>query len=195
MPVSDLDGAAHQQQRQPDVLITGAADMPPGGGGATVATLEPTEAEIETDLIEITETFVEVVKTPDRELVTTIELLLPANKHGRSREEYLLKRRESWAAYTNLLEIDLLLAGRRLKPESAMPAAGEGVCAVLSRPESFPKLLVYAWKAADPLPALPVPLLPPDPDVPLELRPLVDQVYDRGRYRSFVKYDENASSP
>ena len=40
------------------------------------------------------------------------------------------------------------------------------------------------------LPTIPVPLRPPDADVPLNLAALVTQAYDRGRYDSLIRYDQ-----
>jgi len=41
---------------------------------------------------------------------------------------------------------------------------------------------------ADRLPVLPVPLLEPDPDVPLDLGAVVASVYERGAYASQIDY-------
>ena len=194
-PADDLEAGpvplADTQKRQPDVFVTGRGRVRggDGDGDGAVATLEAVEVEITSEMVEVTESSVEILHMPERELVTTIEVLSPANKRGPSRDEYLGKRRESWAAFTSLLEIDLLLHGRRLDPEDAMSRVGEGYCAVLSRASALPKVLIYNWPTRDPLPTLPVPLRAPDPDVALDLRPLVDDAYEHGRYEDLLRYD------
>ena len=182
--------------RIPDVLV-GSSRRPDAEAvaesAASVATLEPRTVELSDEPYEVTQRYVNVLRLPEREVVTSIELLSPSNKYSPGRREYLDSRREVRRSGVNLLEIDLLLKGRRLLPTHAMPAAGGGYCAVLSRARSYPNLLVYTWPVGDPLPTLPVPLRPPDADVALDLRPLVDLVYDRGRYKSLLKYDAPAA--
>ena len=192
-PADDLETGpvppAGQQKRHPDVFVTGRGRVLGEGEGA-IATLEAVEVEVSPQMIETTETSIEVIQLPERELVTTIEVLSPANKRGPSRAEYLGKRRESWANFTNLLEIDLLLHGRRLEPEEAMSPVGSGYCAVLSRASALPKVRIFNWPMRNPLPRLVVPLREPDPDVALDLVPLVDLVYQRGRYADLLRYDD-----
>ena len=43
---------------------------------------------------------------------------------------------------------------------------------------------VLAWSIRRPLPAIPIPLEPPDPDVPVDLAALVATAYERGRMKS-----------
>ena len=52
------------------------------------------------------------------------------------------------------------------------------------------KVDVYAWSVRQKLPVIPIPLLPPDADVPIDLAVLVNQVYDRGRYGQLIAYDK-----
>ena len=49
---------------------------------------------------------------------------------------------------------------------------------------------IVVWPASfdRPLPAIPVPLSRPDPDVTLDLQPLVAEIYERGRYREDIDY-------
>jgi hypothetical protein len=58
-------------------------------------------------LEEIRETWIEIRRLPDLELVTVIELLSPTNKAGTGRLEYLEKRHELHTRRVNLVEIDL----------------------------------------------------------------------------------------
>ena len=193
LPAGEAEGYGRPvRHRQPDLGVVRDGGGESSASPASVASLEPTVAILDEALVEVKQTFLQVVSVPDRDLVTTVEVLSPTNKQGEGREIYLMKRGESWAAEANLLELDLLLRGRRLDPQTAMPPPGGGYCAVLSRAPTFPNVQIYRWPAADPLPTVPVPLLPGDGDVALDLRAAVDEVYDRGRYESLLNYDAPA---
>src|SRR5262245_14182377 len=55
--------------------------------------------------------------------------------------------------------------------------------ALVSRSDRRPDCDVYHWAMPLPLPTIPVPLRPPDPDVGLNLQAVFDVVYDKGQYR------------
>ncbi len=140
-------------------------------------------------------TYVEVFHPKDGgRLVTTIEILSPTNKtpgeHGR--DLYLRKQAEILASKTHLIEIDLLRAGQHT---TAVPharlTAGAGafdyhVC--LHRFDNWEDYFVYAFRLADRLPEIAVPLLPGDGDVPLDLQAVLDRCYDEANYRRRVRY-------
>jgi hypothetical protein len=59
----------------------------------------------------------------DHQLVTLIEIISPSNKRkGKDRRAYLRKQREILATNANLLEIDLLRAGKRLYASAEIEA-------------------------------------------------------------------------
>ena len=67
--------------------------------------------------------YVEIRDRRDRELVTVVELLSPANKHpGPDREQYLAKRMELLNGPVHLVEIDLLRGALRCR-QPAGPTA------------------------------------------------------------------------
>lgn len=159
-------------------------------GGAT-AVLEPQTLTLPVGFDEIREWAVQIVRYPDRQLVTHVELLSPSNKRNPGRGEYLAKRVALiHQQKVNVVELDLLLAGERLETVEPLPAGD--YYAFVSRPQRRPKVDVYAWSVRRPLPPIPIPLLPPDADVPLDLALLAGQVYDRGRYRQLLRYDQPA---
>jgi hypothetical protein len=84
------------------------------------------------------------------------------------------------------MEIDLLLGGVRPPLERPVPTAPYYV--VLSRVDRRPHVAVWPIQLQDDLPLLPVPLLEPDPDVPLDLAAVVADVYERGGYASIIDY-------
>ncbi|WP_439630709.1 DUF4058 family protein [Gemmata sp.] len=116
--------------------------------------------------------------------VTLIEFLSPVNKYpGAHRERYMAIREEILRSRAHFIEIDLLRGGPRMPP-SELPTCD--YCAIVSRVEERPEAGVWPWRVRDPLPVLPVPLRAPDPDATLDLKAVVDRVYDEGRYANYV---------
>jgi Protein of unknown function (DUF4058) len=66
---------------------------------------------------------------------------------------------------------------------------------VLSRAERRPTVDVWPIQLPDPLPTLPVPLLEPDPNVPLELGAVVASVYERGAFEREIDYKQPPPPP
>jgi hypothetical protein len=161
----------------------------PSRGGASVATLEPRTLTLPVDYDEIRESSVQILRYPERRLVTHIELLSPTNKRNPGRGEYLAKHTALiHQQKVNMVEIDLLLGGERLETVEPLPAGD--FYAFVTRPQRLPQVDVYAWSVRQALPPIPIPLLPPDADVPIDLAVLVNQVYDRGRYGQLIAYDK-----
>src|SRR6266540_219691 len=67
------------------------------------------------------EAYIEILHRPDRSLVAVLELLSPANKEQPGRTEYLAKRRAILVQPVHLVELDLLLGGRRLPMQQPLP--------------------------------------------------------------------------
>lgn len=131
---------------------------------------------------------VEIRTTDTLELVTAIEILSPVNKrpgHDAYRD-YQRTRRELLRSSAHLIEIDLLRGGERPPLERPVPPAPYYV--ILSRADRRPVVEVWPIQLQDPLPVLPVPLLEPDPDVPLDLGAAVAAVYERGGYADLIDY-------
>ncbi len=131
---------------------------------------------------------VEIHETGRLQLVTSIEILSPVNKRP-GHEAYLdyqRKRRELLRSAAHVLEIDLLRGGERPPLERPVPPAPYYV--TLSRADHRPTVEVWPIQLGDKLPVLPVPLLEPDPDVPLDLGRLVTSVYEDGGYARLIDY-------
>jgi hypothetical protein len=111
---------------------------------------------------------VEIRDTAARRLVCAIEVLSPTNKHGEGRGECLAKRQRLLLSTAHLLEIDLLRSGQHVPMEQPLPPAPYIV--LLSRVDSRPLTEVWAVALEQPLPVVPVPLLPGDADAPLDLQ-------------------------
>lgn len=182
-----------RRQIQPDV---GVFQTPPPGTSVAVAPIKPAPVTSRVPMDEIAETYsVEIVTTDENVLVTAIEILSPVNKRPghEAYKGYLRKRRDLLYSEVHVLEIDLLRAGTRPPLTQAVPEAPYYV--VLSRQERRPLVEVWPIQLADPLPILPVPLLPSDPDVPLDLGAIVREVYERGAYGALINYQEMSLPP
>lgn len=142
------------------------------------------------------ETFIEIyAESPERELVTCVEVLSPSNKRFGSAgwDLYLRKRQALLLGQANFVEIDLLRGGRRMPMRDPWP---ECPCTILvSRRQRTPHCRV--WKAwfTKPLPAIKVPLLSSDPDADLTLQPLLDEIYRRYRYDQQLDYTKPCNPP
>lgn len=138
---------------------------------------------------------VEIQKRDTLELVTAIEILSPVNKQRghRAYDDYLKKRRDLLHSQVHLIEIDLLRAGKRPPLREPVPDAPYYV--TVSRQEERPQVLVYPVQFQDHLPTISIPLLKPDPDVPLDLQATVASVYERGGYADLIDYRREAPPP
>ncbi|WP_052516139.1 DUF4058 family protein [Phaeodactylibacter xiamenensis] len=112
------------------------------------------------------------IRDKDESLVTTIEILSPANKMGDGYEDFRRKQEQLAEKGIHLVEIDLLTQGKRRWRDDRVDQA-DYVMAVQRAGSS----LANVWAAAlgEALPAIPVPLLEPDADVPLPLEYILQE--------------------
>lgn len=134
-----------------------------------------------------TERHIEILdlKTGGR-VITAVELLTPENKSHNGRESYRKKQEDFLAARVNLVEIDLFRGGLFVlaMPERQLPRTCHTRHLINVRRATRPNhAAVYSVALRDPLPVIPIPLRPTDSDFVLQLQPLLDECYDRGRYR------------
>ena len=153
-----------------------------------VATLEPVTIPL-TLLDGPKEAYIEILHRPDRTLVAVLELLSPANKEQPGRTEYLAKRRAILVQQVHLVELDLLLGGRRLPMQQPLPDGDYYY--LLSRAEKRLDCDVFAWGLRQPLPKLPAPLRAPDRDIIIDLAAVFAMAYERGRYSRKVNYHDH----
>lgn len=148
------------------------------------------ENEVQVDLLSV-----EIYRAQEEVLVTAIEILSPVNKQPshEAYTDYLRKRRELLRSDVHLMEIDLLRGGTRPPLYRPVPTAPYYV--VLSRTNQRPFVEVWPLQLQAKLPVLPVPLLAPDPDAPLDLGEVVAAVYERGGYDVQIDYTEAVPPP
>lgn len=136
---------------------------------------------------------IEIRDTANRQLVTAIEVLSPTNKRGEGRVEYLAKRRRLLLSTAHLLEIDLLRRGQRVPMQQSLPTAAYFI--FLSRAEKRPRTEIWPIRLQDRLPVVPVPLLPGDQDVALDLQYVFTVTYDLLGYDLAVDYHQAPDIP
>ncbi len=170
----------------PDVHVA-QPRQPPARPTPEKSTLTISEPAVELpNLEEISQLTVEIRDLAGRQLVTLIEILSPANKIGEGARDYEEKRLELLKTKTHLLEIDLLRRGQRIQLVGAPPVAH--YYAYLSRVQRRPNTQVWAISLDDRLPTIPVPLLKPDPDVPLDLQAALNACFDLVGYERLLDY-------
>jgi hypothetical protein len=151
--------------------------------------------EIEIPMMEeVRDTYIEVHEVVTGKVVTIVELLSPGNKlHAKGREEYELKRAQIVGSRTNLVEIDLLRAGR------PMPVQGKRVESdyriLVSRASTRPRAHLYPFNLRDAIPMFPLPLLPGDEEPPVDLGPILHALYERARYDLSLDYAQPPLPP
>ncbi len=143
---------------------------------------------------ELPQLSIEIRDIANRRLVTVIEILSPANKHGRGLAEYLERRYDLLKTATHLLEIDLLRGGERLPLYGGeLPSAAYYL--YLSRFNQRPYTDVWPVQLRERLPAIPVPLLPPDADVTLNLQAAVNACFMLVGYQRLLDYTQAPPPP
>jgi hypothetical protein len=175
------------EQYVADLGVSADPGVAPAGGYAAeaVATVEPVAVPLQ--YREPTrETYLEILRLPERQVVTVLELLSPSNKEQPGREMYHRKREVLLNQFVHLVEIDFLIQGTRLPMRAAVPDGD--YYAYVSRAERRPVCDVYAWRVRQRPPVIRVPVRGPDPDLSVDLGALCRQAIDRGRYENVIDY-------
>ena len=172
------------RQRRPDIYPVILGD---GAGGTCTVPPPSLTGEIITDLPEERHRYIEVRRIEDGEAgppVTVIQLLGPSNKRGGSGfGVYLAERHELLNAGVSLVEIDLL-RGRGRMPMDPVPDCD--YCVAVARAHLRPRVDIWTWGLRDPMPPVPVPLLPDDGDVALDLQSALHRAHDEGGYARWL---------
>jgi hypothetical protein len=142
------------------------------------------------------EAFVEIYEaTPEQRLVTCIEVLSPSNKrpHTPGWDLYVRKRQSLLLGDANLVEIDLPRGGQRMPMLDLWPDSTYTV--LVARAKKYDLCRVWPVYARIPMPPIPVPLAKPDPDIVVELRPMIGSIYQRSRYERSINYSMPLDPP
>jgi hypothetical protein len=194
----------------PDVTVTRVRESPAypyqtyaGRAEAEppAAAPEPGEIEVELPLPPLIRVpYLEVREVESSEVVASVDLLSPINKRqGDGRRQYEGKRLETLNSRASFVEIDLLRVGEPMPVWlQGRPVTREipGHYRILvSRGHERPRARLYAFTVRDPIPVFRFPLRSKDAEPEIDLRPLLDGVYDRGRYQARVNYRLEADPP
>ncbi len=194
---------------EPDVEIVHSARKTRKRATGGLAVAEPREGGpviVSVETVEygpFKQSFLEIRRRRGRDLqiVTSIEVLSPSNKKdgNPSREKYLEKQKKTLGSETHLVEIDLLRGGTHtlaVPREIAKARAGPFDYLIsihrFDRPDEF---LVYPVPLSQHLPEISIPLLPGDPDVPLDLQGIFQRAYDDGPYGREIEYGKDPIVP
>jgi hypothetical protein len=142
------------------------------------------------------EAFVEIYESsPEQRLVTSVEVLSPSNKRPNTPgwDLYQRKRQSHLLGGVNLVEIDLLRGGQRMPMLDPWPDSPYTL--MVARAKKYQLCLVWRAHFQQPLPPIPVPLTKPDPDIPLDLEPMIDEIYQRSRYARSIDYTQPLTPP
>lgn len=190
--LEESDGSAHHAFL-PDVRVTtsrrGKRDRSGGTAVAEPARIgEPiTMRAFIAD--EHRERFVEIYDTdPEQRLITTIEVLSPSNKQPGTPgwDLYQRKRQSLLLSFISLIELDLLRGGQRMPMLDPWPDSPYTL--LVANGKWAPECRVWPAYYRQPLPPIPVPLTKPDADVPLNLQPMIAEIYRRFRYERSIDY-------
>ncbi len=130
----------------------------------------------------------------NEKLVAVIEILSPVNKRaGKGREEYLEKRATFLESRVHFIEIDLLRKFARMPFDGKLPRCD--YLAVVCDGYQRPHCDAYPITLRQRLPVLPIPLLRPDPSVPLDLQDALKTAYERARYDLRIDYSLPPNPP
>lgn len=192
-----VDYEVERRTIYPDVHVIESTD---GGGtavltAAAVAVAEPTVVALRDD--PRTERHIEILdRSTGGRVITVIELLSPWNKTAEGRAAYFKKQTEFVTARVNLVEIDLIRGGHFVlaMPEKKLPRKCQTPYLINVRRATHPdEAFLYPAGIGQPLPSIGIPLRPTDVDVALELQPLLDECFERGRYR--LNYQQPLNPP
>ncbi|MBI4602622.1 MAG: DUF4058 family protein [Planctomycetes bacterium] len=178
---------------KPDVSVIRTSDRRLEAGAVAIAPAPMTGTVPQQ--VPINMVSVEIKEVGSGRLVTAIEILSPVNKRPGhdAHAEYVEKRRAFLRGPVNLLEIDLLRRGERFPTQDKLPDAPYFV--FLHRGRGSTKVGIWPLTFTDPIPCIPLPLLEPDPDQPLDLGLAIANVYDRAAYELRIDYTKPPPKP
>jgi Protein of unknown function (DUF4058) len=188
------DGSAGKPRKQSRGGVAVAEVRPPGPLIVSVETIE--HGPFKESFLEIRRRFGKEIQ-----IVASIEVLSPFNKMvgNPSREKFLKKQEEVLNSQTHMIEIDLLRGGTHtlaVPKDLVVAQAGKFDYLVsihrFDRPKDF---LVHPIALADRLPEIAIPLLPGDPDVPLDLEPVFQRAYEAGPFEHEIEYGKDPIVP
>ena len=135
----------------------------------------------------LTEAYLEIRAVETEEVLTIIEVLSPKNKQvGIGRLQYETKRLKILGSATHFVEIDLLRQGNSMAMVGNFLPSHYRI--VVSHSENRPKAQLYGFNLQDTIPEFLVPLRASEPEPTINLKRLLDEIYDQGSYDLRIDY-------
>jgi len=178
-----------------DILLVGIADVAVAKRNTTDTSTTLTAAKLtEPSKVkvpipeQVTERFLEVRATQNKEVVAVIEILSPKNKRSKEgRAAYESKRQKILASATNLVEIDLTRQGESMP---VLGATATEYSILVSRSYNRPDADLYTFDLKNPIPVFPVPLREGEPEPIVDLQRILNEVYERARFDLVIDYSQ-----
>jgi hypothetical protein len=183
------------RQIGPHVRVFSPSTADPEEGHGSVILEAPFKLVVQSD--PIIERFIRIIDEAGQ-LITVLEFISPTNKRPPGLDAYRQKRGELLDSNVHIVEIDLVRAGdwRGLMRPERCPTKGISLYRVTIRTSGRPRRgYLFPIHLMDPLPEIPIPLRPADPPVKLKLQPLLDRVYQNGRYGRTIGYRQPLDPP
>ncbi len=157
---------------------TATATLPTQGESVTVKLPVPEEKK---------EAYLEIREVATGYVVTTIEVLSPANKRsGKGRDAYEEKRKDVLSTPTHLVEIDLLRAGKQMQILSEITKTDYRI--LIARGNRRPLAEVFGFNLQQQIPQFLLPLKSGDNEPLVNLQNLLAQVYEQASFDLAIDY-------
>lgn len=183
-----------RQKREPDVYVVKDRKSPgPKTPEGATALLAPRSISLPVRERK-GKPYLKILDSGDRRVVTVLELLSPTNKKpGEHYEEYLAKREEYFASGVNLVEVNLLRAGKN-PPLGEMEGEVLQYYILVCRARDLPRAAIWPFTVRDPLPDFSIPLRPGE-EIPFNLKPCLERAYQEARYDREINYARPPEPP
>ena len=176
---------------KPDVVVAeGQAKTTVPPNNLTVQTLpaaQPIAVTIPSPAV-VRQGYLEIREIANDAVVTVLEVLSPVNKrNGKGRSEYLAKRDRVLSSSTHWVEIDLL---RQWDPMPVVASAllSSDYRVLVSVSDRRPNADLHAFNIQDPIPVFSLPLAPSDSAPLIDLKGLIEQIYEQSGYDLVIDY-------
>ena len=189
------DTSGRRPSRIPDITV-----LDPGWAAERAVALEtePRQTEgaitVELPALELDrESYLKIIRGSNRKVVAVLELLSPANKSTKGRQEYLSKRAEVQYSLAHLVEIDLLRSGPPMPVIGDVPGGDYRI--LISNARLAPDASLYVFSMRQPIPNFVMPLVEGSEGIAIDLKPIIDEVYILGSYDRDIDYQQDPEPP
>jgi hypothetical protein len=192
--------AAVEKRVYSDALLVGIPDVSVFHKGADVAPSNRATVMLSEPLAvtvpmmeEVQERFLEIREVGTGKVVTVVEVLSPKNKRsGEGKVKYDAKRQRILGSEVNLVEVDLLRTG---EPKPVAGGVLSDYRVLVSRADRRPAAELYAFNLKDAIPLFPLPLQLQDEEPVINLKELLDKVYQEAALDLAIDYARQPIPP